>query len=232
MTATLKKNVIGLVISILLFSVSIILIYNMYSETERYDVMEAELIIDNVTVDKNYNTLIQWSCSNTPLTSYQVYSLDENNSKHYETSTLMTRRYYRAPTKAGGLFTYTIRAYNSDIEDGKASEFSPYISVYIDSSKPAISITDFVPVLAYGNDNGKVRLEWETPVNCPVSSYCLYRKNDAGGWEVAKVLSPYATEYTDDRSSGVYKMVARITLNGELQSSQPSEIIFAEVDDE
>ena len=46
------------------------------------------------------------------------------------------------------------------------------------------------------------------------------------------MLSPYATEYTDDRSSGVYKMVARITLNGELQSSQPSEIIFAEVDDE
>ena len=232
MTATLRRNIIGFVISALLFSVAIVLICNLYAETNPVPTKDAEVVISDVTVDESYNSLLQWECSNTRVTSYQVYSRDNDGDEKYTASTISTRRYYRAKTGNGGFFTYCVRAYNSESEENESSEFSPYVSILIDPGKEICSISGFVPTLTYSNDNGKVRLIWDRPVNCAVSSYCIYRKNDKGDWEIAKVTAPYATAYTDERSSGEYKLVARIRRNGELQVSQPSEIIFAEVNDE
>lgn len=232
MTDTLRRNIIGLIISALLFSAAIVLIYSLYTGESRVSTEDADVIITNIILDEDYNALLQWDCANTNVTSYQVFSMNEQGKKNYLTSTMSTRRYYRAQTSKGGFFTYAVRAYNSNTEEATSSELSPCISVLVDPGKPVSDIADFIPVLTFEDDNGKVRLKWDRPVNCLVSSYCIYRKSADGDWEVAKVTAPYATAYTDDRSSGEYKLVARSNQNGELLTSHSSEVVIAEVQDE
>lgn len=232
MTATLKKNLIGLVISVLLFAAGVFLVIWLYSDNKHVSVEEAQVTITDITLNEDYRALVKWDCYNTDATSYQVFSIGNNGNKNYLYSTILTRRFYLGQTSRGGFFTYAVRAHNSEEDEAMSSELSPYVSIFVDPEEEIGNITEFMPELKYEYDNGKIRLNWNRPVNCAITSCCLYRKNADNKWEVVVVTAPYVTAYTDDCSEGEYKLVIRGKVNGKTVNSLESNILFAEVQHE
>lgn len=221
---TAKKHIIWFVVTLLLFAGAIAALFVTTSSYEFVDAKDAQVTISSLKVEKSGSIKVDWQCDNAAVTSYRVYRRENSASPTLTVRANNLKYYQDSNTKNGTVYTYYVTAYNSKTET--KSEGSKAISICKDTSAETVPLEEIKPELSFEfKSNNKPVLKWKPVKNVPMTSVCLYKKNEAGVWSVENVFAPYITE-CDAEQDAEYKIVVRYSENEEvLVSSLESDIV-------
>lgn len=208
----LKKPLIGLALSAAIFIGLVVYVAMLRQGNPRVPVSEAPITITDVTVNGS-SVRIDWQCDNVGATSYQLikkenaqgdwkfYKAVENNIKYCTDNNVSN----------GNTYGYYVRAYDGRKKSDKYSKLPHIIYLYMDSgiNVNTQNMSEIKPQLDAAITGDKVKLSWKPIANVPLTSMCIYYKNENGDWEIAKELPPYIFSYEEIKRSDEYKIVGR-----------------------
>lgn len=178
----MNKMAYKLVISWCLLLLSVLAVLFVRNRIGVIPIENSQPVITSIQVNDDLNIGIQWECSNTTVTSYNIYKETEKGIVYLSYVPARITHYWDTNPEEG-VNIYRIKALCSQSNtDGFAGNLSsPSAPIIIDSSKKFNqSLDQILPELTY--DRKQNILKWEKIVNVPVSGYIVMKRENKDNW--------------------------------------------------
>lgn len=204
----LKKPLIGLALSVAIFIGLVVCVAALRRSNPRVPISETEVTITDITVNDS-SVRIDWECDNTGVTSYQIFrKVNAQSNWTFYKSVNAKKHFIDSDVNNQNTYGYYVRAFDSRKKSDNYSE-SPYIFLYKDSDVvDPPDISEIKPQLTAATNGDKVTLSWEPIENVPLTSICVYYKEN-GDWKTEKILPPNVFSYEEIKRGSEYKIVGR-----------------------